>query len=409
MPGKNTSINFFSLIAALLVFSSTLAQAQTNSPAPVIPDQIVSAAPKIARARTYIQVFEQPFAELIEDAIVDTNSQDEELLVLPSCELRAPCSGTCENDCVCFAKPDEMTPTEVEEAYEEVDEWAELMTCPCTVHSCNSEKPFLSPHAAPPKAELVSGPENYCLQLARLLGPTLESDSLTSEKKQQAIQATMKMVAEKALESAEARMAEMEIAHRNEVALLQKQLAAATASSNSQQLVEAWLRPILAKQRSNEEQIRRMVQATKSMGVSISMWESRMSALTESVTPEPVPTPTEHVVPAAYAYYGLEQEKHNGQILRKPRQTSSLPLHPIPQPSTPLKPIVPAKDSMTRTTSNEVEELRAELQAMRVSQLKLLQRLHVADRRAADLETPEYKKLEPLYVPDARLLPIQSK
>ena len=143
-----------------------------------------------------------------------------------------------------------------------------------------------------------------------------------------------------------------------------------------------------------------------------------MAALT--VPTEPIPTPpVRDVVPAAFPY--------------SPQQVASVP----------LRPILPARDELTQANSNEINELKSELRSMQLRQERLLDRILVAERhesqRAAQLRfakameskanearfnttearlheakkggaySHEAKRLEPLYVPDAKLLPILPK
>ena len=225
---QNTQVSLSVIVSLLVLVSSSISFGQTtNLPAPVIPSANADSG-KSFKAKNCLQSIEQPFAELLQDAIVDTRPTVAELILGSehSCALNAPCNGQCPNECVCSLEADEISASETQETIEEEDEWDELMACPCTVHDCDKSE-HLSPNAAPP----VNRPQDYCRELASLLGPTLESKKLTSAEKRQSIEAAMKMVAEKALESADSRIAEMEIAHRREIQQLQNEVASKQALS----------------------------------------------------------------------------------------------------------------------------------------------------------------------------------
>jgi len=95
----------------------------------------------------------------------------------------------------------------------------------------------------------------------QLLATTLKSSEASFEAKIAATKSAMEMVAEKTLDDAEIKIAELQAQHQNEIKLLQEQLVLAKDQSKSFDQVVSWLRPIYTNQNRNYRQLQELTAA----------------------------------------------------------------------------------------------------------------------------------------------------
>ncbi len=370
MSRKSASRMCRGIIAGSIVLSfgfAASAIAQTTPPLPMIP------APPMPLSTTNSDQEAPLFLSLLDDVILKKQIKIDLRQIGQVNDFIVPCDGTCDAKCCCSLKMT-ASESELEKACEDADEWAALMTCPCDLKNCGGgcditiverESKLLSESlpcmecvgcvdCSPPATDMNPAQNDadvYCQQIAQLLAASLENSNSSVEDKQKAIESAMKLVAQKALESADAKILDLKLQHAKSVQELELKLVRANTYTETLDRLETWMRPIYHNQNRNFQQLKLIAASSNSLHRAVSTWERNMVAAMARV-PDPIKT---------RAWYGL--------------------------PAEPIEPV-----------DNEVTRLKRELAEM----ANRIDRIQSSSVKSAG-------HLEPIYVPDAELQPLMPE